>query len=175
MDPTGGELSSSYDAFYATHFRAVSLQLYAYFGQASDADDLTQEAFCRAWERWPKIRTYDDPAAWVRRVAWRLAISRWRRARAVRAHRQEAPRVARVEPAGEDTVDLIRALGTLRADQRRAVVLHYLADLSVAEIAADADVAEGTVKSWLHRGRSALRQALADPGSHDRGALMREG
>ena len=48
------------------------------------------------------------------------------------------------------------ALATLPPAQRRAVVLHYMADLSVAEIADQEGVAVGTVKSWLHRGRVAL-------------------
>jgi RNA polymerase sigma-70 factor (ECF subfamily) len=152
----------SYDAFYAEHFRPVSLQLFAYFGDSGDAADVTQEAFCRAWQRWSEVCRYDDPAAWVRRVAWRLAISRWRRIRTALAHRG-----ALAEPlAGPDIdgvhVDLVRALATLPPEQRRAVVLFYLADLSVGEIAEDAGVAEGTVKSWLHRGRLALRSKL-DP------------
>ncbi|WP_205752049.1 RNA polymerase sigma factor [Cryptosporangium phraense] len=158
MDPTG------YDAFYGAHFRAISVQLYAYFGDAADAADLTQEAFCRAWERWDVVRGYDDPAAWVRRVAWRLAVSRWRRARVARSHSARLAESVVVEFGG-DHVDLVRGLAALPGDQRRAVVLHYLADLSVAEIAADADVTVNTVKSWLHRGRAALRQALSDGSS----------
>ena len=159
MEPPG----PSYDAFYAEHFRPISLQLYAYFGESGDAADATQEAFCRAWQRWSTVRRYDDPAAWVRRVAWRLAISRWRRVRTAWTHRP-APAQERTPEMEGVRVDLIRALAALPANQRRAVVLYYLADLSVGEIAADAGVAQGTVKSWLSRGRLALRSKLE---SHD--------
>jgi RNA polymerase sigma-70 factor (ECF subfamily) len=152
----------SYDAFYAEHFRPISMQLYAYFGESGDAADVTQEAFCRAWQRWSTVRCYDDPAAWVRRVAWRLAISRWRRVRTAWTHRP-APVQERTPEMQGVRVDLIRALATLPVAQRRAVVLYYLADLSVGEIAADAGVAQGTVKSWLSRGRSALRSQLESP------------
>ena len=56
-------------------------------------------------------------------------------------------------------------LAALPAQQRRAVVLHYLADLSVAEVADREGVPEGTVKSWLHRARTALAARLdADGG-----------
>ncbi|SHN43551.1 SigE family RNA polymerase sigma factor [Cryptosporangium aurantiacum] len=154
-------MEEQFDAFYAAHFRPISVQLYAYFGAAADANDLTQEAFCRAWERWDQVRAYDDPAGWVRRVAWRLAVSRWRRARTALAHRAALA----APPTGQDggeTVDLVRALAALPPDQRRAVVLRHVADLSVAEIAADAGVPEGTVKSWLSRGRVTLRRALAE-------------
>jgi RNA polymerase sigma-70 factor (ECF subfamily) len=155
-----GPEEGEYDAFYAAHFHPVSLQLYAYFGDVGDAQDVTQEAFCRAWQRWDTVSGYDDPVAWVRRVAWRLAISRWRRVRTARRHREDA--VAHVpEPDGVH-IDLVRALATLPPDQRRAVVLHHLGDLSVPQIAVDAGVAEGTVKSWLHRGRTALRARLTN-------------
>jgi RNA polymerase sigma-70 factor (ECF subfamily) len=156
MDPPG----PSYDSFYAENFRPISLQLFAYFGESGDAADVTQEAFCRAWQRWPEVSKLDDPSAWVRRVAWHLGISRWRRIRTALAHRsalsgpEDAPDLDGVR------IDLIRALATLPPDQRRAVVLYHLADLSVGEIAADSRVAEGTVKSWLHRGRLALRSKL---------------
>jgi RNA polymerase sigma-70 factor (ECF subfamily) len=59
-----------------------------------------------------------------------------------------------------DRVALVVALRTLPAQHRRAVVLHYLADLSVTEIAVDTGAAVGTVKSWLHRGRVQLAEAL---------------
>ena len=43
-----------------------------------ETQDLVQEAFIRAWKRWDRIRRYDDPVAWVRRVAWNLAMTRHR-------------------------------------------------------------------------------------------------
>jgi RNA polymerase sigma-70 factor (ECF subfamily) len=57
---------------------------------------------------------------------------------------------------------LAAALATLPPRQRRAVILHYLADMSVREVAALEGVPDGTVKSWLHRARTALA-ALLDP------------
>src|SRR5262245_2569754 len=70
-----------FDAFYAAQFRRVSAQIHAYLGDLAEAQDVVQEAFTRAWPRWERIRRYEDPAAWVRRVAWNLATSRWRRLR----------------------------------------------------------------------------------------------
>jgi RNA polymerase sigma-70 factor (ECF subfamily) len=43
------------------------------------------------------------------------------------------------------------------------LVLYHVADLSISEIAAQEQVPEGTVKSWLHRGRAALASQLTDP------------
>jgi RNA polymerase sigma-70 factor (ECF subfamily) len=70
-----------FDDLYHAHFRSLTVQLTAYCGDLSQAQDLVQEAFCRAFSRWSKVSRYDDPVAWVRRVAWNLATSRWRRLR----------------------------------------------------------------------------------------------
>ncbi|XBP96812.1 SigE family RNA polymerase sigma factor [Micromonospora sp. CCTCC AA 2012012] len=154
------ETGVDFDELYHAHFRSLTVQLAAYCGDLSMAQDLTQEAFCRAFARWSKVSRYDDPVAWVRRVAWNLATSRWRRLRTAQSflRRQREEHVPGPSP---DRVALHTALALLPAQHRRAVVLHYLADLSVAEIAAQENVAVGTVKSWLHRGRTALASRLS--------------
>ncbi|MFI5954908.1 SigE family RNA polymerase sigma factor [Cryptosporangium sp. NPDC051539] len=148
-----------FQQFYAEHFPVLCKQLYAYHGDRAEAQDLVQEAFTRAWMRWSTVSRYDEPLAWVRRVAWRLAVSRWRRARTALAHRYRQ-REQHVEPPDVEHLTLVTALATLSPRLRRAIVLHYLADLSVADIAAQESVAVGTVKSWLHRGRAALAEQL---------------
>lgn len=151
---------ADFDEVYEFHFRSLAAELAAYCGDLAMAQDLVQEAFCRAFTRWSTVSRYDDPVGWVRRVAWNLATSRWRRLRTAQSwlHRQ---REEHVPGPGPDRVALTAALAQLPANQRRAVVLHYLADLSVLQIAAQEGVPEGTVKSWLHRGRAALAAQLA--------------
>jgi RNA polymerase sigma-70 factor (ECF subfamily) len=151
---------SDFDELYASHFSDLTVQLYAYFGDREEAQDVVQEAFCRAYARWSRLSAYDDPVAWVRRVAWNLATSRWRRARTALLHvgKQRPQPVAGPDP---DRVALVNALARLPARHRSAMVLHYLADMPVSQIAADAGVAEGTVKSWLYRGRAALAAHLS--------------
>jgi RNA polymerase sigma-70 factor (ECF subfamily) len=150
-----------FDQFYHAHFRALTVQLCAYTGDLSQSQDVVQEAFCRAFSRWDRVVRFDDPVAWVRRVAWNLATSRWRRLRTAQRYlvRQREEHVA---GPSADRVDLTAALATLPPNHRRAVVLHHLADMSVAEIARQEGVAEGTVKSWLHRGRAGLAAHLTD-------------
>lgn len=149
-----------FDELYHAHFRSLTIQLAAYCGDLSMAQDLAQEAFCRAFSRWSTVSRYDDPVAWIRRVAWNLATSRWRRLRTAQSflRRQREEHVPGPNP---DRVALEAALSRLPAHHRRAVVLHYLADLPIAEIAAQEEVAEGTVKSWLHRARAALATHLS--------------
>jgi RNA polymerase sigma-70 factor, ECF subfamily len=165
-DLAGSELD--FDQFYSAHFAGLAVQLYAYLGDRAEAQDVVQEAFCRAWQRWSRISAYEDPVAWVRKVAWRLAISRWRRTKTALAfvRRQREEHVPAVSP---DRVALAAALATLPVTQRRAVVLHYLAGLQISEIAAQEGVAEGTVKSWLHRGRAALASRLTEESASTEG------
>jgi RNA polymerase sigma-70 factor, ECF subfamily len=164
-----------FDELYAAHFGDLTVQLFAYFGDRQEAQDVVQEAFCRAYARWSSVSRYDDPVAWVRRVAWNLALSKWRRARtAVRFLRRQAPVEPQVDGPSPERLALVDALATLPDAQRRAVVLRYLGDLSVAEIADREGVPEGTVKSWLHRGRAALAARLSptteEPTTHGKQA-----
>lgn len=157
---------TDFDELYAANYGALTVQLYAYFGDRQEAQDAVQEAFCRALQRWRHVSTYDDPVAWVRRVAWNLATSGWRRRRTALAFLRRQRDTALAEGPGPERVALVTALEALPAAQRRAMVLHYLADLPVAEIADREGVAEGTVKSWLHRGRTALAAQFASEANH---------
>lgn len=160
--------AEEFEQLYVAHVHSLTIQLFAYTGDLSVAEELVQEAFCRALARWRKLSAYDDPVAWVRRVAWNLARTRWRRLRTaadfLRLQRQEP-----VEGPSPDRVALAAALAHLPAAQRRAVILHYLADLPIARIAEEERVALGTVKAWLHRGRAALAVQLRESGmeAHD--------
>jgi RNA polymerase sigma-70 factor (ECF subfamily) len=158
---TGPPNSLAFEEFYAAHFQSLTVQLFAYAGDLTAAQDVVQDAFCKAFTRWNRVSRLDDPAGWVHRVAWNLATSRWRKARIaatfVQRHREEHT----PEPS-PDRVALARALSVLPPRHRRAVILYYLADLPVAEIARQEGVAEGTIKSWLYRGRTALATQFTD-------------
>ncbi|WP_344654176.1 SigE family RNA polymerase sigma factor [Cryptosporangium japonicum] len=164
-----------FDEFYTANFAAIGTQIAAYLGDRAEAEDITQEAFCRAWRRWSRVSGYGDPVAWVRTVAYRLAVSRWRRIRVAFAHRRQQ-RAEPAPPPDPEWLDLVAALGTLPAQQRRAVVLFYLGDLSIDEIADREGVPAGTVKSWLHRARGRLAVELGpDEIAHtDRTGVLRE-
>ncbi len=149
-----------FDEFYGAVAKRIVRHAYALTGNISDAQDITQEAFARAWQRWDSIRSCDSPEAWVRRVATNLATSRFRRDRTARAAAWQL--AARPVPEiGPDTVALVAALRKLPDRQRVVVVLHYLADQPVGQIAAELHCPVGSVKAWLSRGRAALALALA--------------
>jgi len=136
-------------------------------GSTEAAADAVQDAFVQASRHWPQVRTYEDPAAWLRRVAVHRALNQ----RRGRLRREAAlPRLATLRPAtGEDAeppVDFDAALRCLPRRQRAVVALFYVADLPVAEIASVLGLAEGTVKSHLHDARRALAPRLEVDDGH---------
>ncbi len=74
-----------FDEFYSGSAARLVRHGYALTGDMAEAQDIAQEAFARAWQRWAMVRDCDSPEAWVRRVATNLAASRWRRIRVARA------------------------------------------------------------------------------------------
>ena len=154
---------ASFEEFYAATVDRLLGHLFLVTGDLHAAEEIVQEAFTRASMRWPRLRSYDVPEAWVRRVAMNLAADRARGLRRqTRALMRLGPPPA-VPSVSVETLALVEALRTLPVRQRQAVVLHYLADLSVAEIAQALAVPSGTVKSLLARGRRALAAKLGEP------------
>ena len=148
--------------FYNASFRRLVGQLYAMTGDHAEAQDSVQEAFIRAWEHRRKLDRDGAPEAWVRVTAWRIAMSRWRRARLglrLLSAQPAPPAVAGPDPG---RVALIAALRQVPTEQRRVLVLYHLCDLTIEQIAAETGTSAGTVKSRLARGRANLADLLHD-------------
>ncbi|MGD0082066.1 MAG: SigE family RNA polymerase sigma factor [Acidimicrobiales bacterium] len=156
--------AEEFELLYQASRDRLAGQLYALTGDEQGAFDLVQEAFVRTWARWDRISSYDDPEAFVRRVAFNLAKSQWRRVRRTLL-RSSPPDAGSVDPDPSSRRDLVTALLTLSTHEREVIVLHYLAGQTIDEIATDLKVPSGTVKSWLSRGRARLadRLAVRDP------------
>jgi len=138
-------------------------------GNASAAEDLTQESFLRAWQR----LSYYDPrwrfSTWLYTLAQRLAVSAHRsRGKEPTVRGDEALHDVRagVDPSAEvEARDEGRALWdlaakVLREEERSALWLRYAEDLSVDEIARILGRPGVTVRVWLFRGRERLGEAL---------------
>lgn len=155
--------SDSFDAFYAARAPRLVRTIYLRTGDVTRAEDCVQEAFVRAWRKWDHLEQA-DPIGWVTTVAWRLAIREWRRTtRAAPTWVGSEPRT--VEHPPEEVIALHQVLNALPTGQRDVLVLHYLEDLPVRDVAALLGMPEGTVKSHLSRGRDALRGSLAPGGT----------
>ena len=148
---TGSDFADFYVASYA---RLVGVLARVCDGR-EDAEEVVQEAFVRLVQRWPQVSRYDDPEAWVRSVAFRLATSRWRRRRAGAAALLRLGPAPHVAPPGVDKVTVDAVLAKLSPAHRAVLVLHYAVGLTVEEMASELGVASGTIKSRLSRARAA--------------------
>jgi RNA polymerase sigma-70 factor (ECF subfamily) len=148
--------------FYTACFSRLVAQLYAMTGDLAEAQDAVQEAFIRGWEHHGRLDSGGSPEAWVRTTAWRIAMSRWRRALQGRRLLGSLPVPPPAPGPDPGRVVLIEALRRVPAEQRRALVLFHLCDLTVEQIAAETGASAGTVKSRLARGRAALAAQLRD-------------
>jgi len=149
----------AFDALFRREYPAIVRTAYGVLCDRQGAEDVAQEAFARLYARWPKIRSYERPGAWVRRVAIRVAVRQKGRQPRQAPNRDEL--VASPDAAGLD-IDILRALSTLSPMQRAAVVLHYLHDLPVAEVAAELGCREATARVHLHRARPRLATLLRE-------------
>jgi RNA polymerase sigma-70 factor (ECF subfamily) len=135
-------------------------QLYGITGDLVEAEDAVQEAFARAVAAGGKWGQVLNKEAWLRTVALNVVRTRARRSKLFRL---AAPRISTpVEAPGisEAHLAVVSALRQIGAREREVLVLHYFADLSVADIAQELDLPTGTVKTRLRRGRLALEPLL---------------
>jgi RNA polymerase sigma-70 factor (ECF subfamily) len=130
-------------------------------GSQADAADAAQEAFLRAWLALPRFRGDARFSTWLYRIALNAAHDQ-RLKRRVESPAELPEKADPRDPYIEHELsrDLQRALGALDEDFRLAVVLYDILGCSYAEIAELTRVAEGTVKSRIHRGRTELAARL---------------
>jgi RNA polymerase sigma factor (sigma-70 family) len=147
--------------------RAVCLRaVYAAVGDWSSAEDVTAEAFARAYASWGTVCRHPAPRAWVVRTALNTHISWWRRHRWEVAWDASHDAEGRAPESAEIDRNLMRALTALPIRQREVVALRIFLDLDTATTARALDIAPGTVMTHLSRALAALRAALAPV--HDR-------
>jgi len=164
--PLTGSLPTLSEVFLVSYRRLV-VQLYGVVGNIDEAEDLVQEAFVRASAARTRFLAVANHEAWLRRTAINLHRNRWRKLRNFGRVKSRLTVAADLDGLDEH-IEVIDALRRLPSAQREVIALHYIADLSVREIAELLGVAEGTVKSRLSRAREAVAHLLTDEElSHD--------
>lgn len=152
---------------YDRCYERLVLAAYAMTNDLGAAEEITQEAFAIAYGRARRVSRVDSPEAWLRTVVVNLVRRRYRRRvlfdRILLRQQAEPPPVEEPPETHLDLHDAIRGLGE---EHRQVVVLHYLADLPVDEVAAVLAVPVGTVKSRLARARAALAERLRTEVDH---------
>ncbi len=148
------------DELYDASYRRLVVQLYAICGDLAEAEDAVQEAFVTALRKRREFARVANQEAWVRTVAVNWLRSGWRHAAVVRRYQAKVPGPQAAIEVGPEHVAVVTALEQVDPDQRHIVVLHYLADLGTADIAAELGIPQGTVKSRLSRARTRLAELL---------------
>jgi RNA polymerase sigma-70 factor (ECF subfamily) len=149
-------LVDDFDAFYEDEYGDVLRSVTLALGDAARAEEVTQEAFVRALRRWSRVSEMDNPGGWVVVVAINAERRRWRRELSI-ALESEASVVGDHASHVATVVDLREALARLSGRQRAAIVLRYLVDLPIGDIAKALACAEGTVKATLAQALAILR------------------
>lgn len=148
-----------FEAFYADARDALARALTVTLGQRDLAVEAVDEAMARAFQRWPRVATLDNPGGWVYRVALNWATS------VLRRRRRPVPAVLRpdasvVDPAPPEPA-VLAAMAELDVRHRAVVVCRHLLGWSEAETAAALSTPAGTVKSRLHRAHRILAARLS--------------
>ncbi|WP_206446628.1 sigma-70 family RNA polymerase sigma factor [Agrococcus sp. KRD186] len=162
-----GQDAEQLGALYDAHAAPVWRYVVHLTGDRAGADDVVQETLLRAW-RSPQILAEPATArAWMLTVARHLVIDETRTAR----RRHEVVVAELPERATTDATDALfeailieDALAELSAEHRGVIIRAYFGGRQIAEIAAELEIPEGTVKSRLHYGLRALRLALQEQG-----------
>jgi RNA polymerase sigma-70 factor (ECF subfamily) len=159
-DPGDVRGEAAFDDLFRTEFGPLVRSLTVAAGDQELARDCVADAFERAFVRWRRISRYENPAAWVRRVALNRLRDDHRRGE---RRRRALDRLAG-EPTPAVSVDapdeLARVLGALPRQPRIAAALFYVHDLPVNEVAAAMGLSAGAVKFHLNAARQRLRDVL---------------
>jgi RNA polymerase sigma factor (sigma-70 family) len=149
-----------YELLFSSTYPSVLRTVCAILHDRGRAEEVTQDAFLKLYERWKGVVEIDHPEPWVWRVAVRMAIKQAQRDRA----RRTLSLVGESQTSTDSVpdIDLARALLLLPARQRAVVVLHYLEDRPVEEIAHVLGVSTSTVKQHLFRARGRLAKLLGE-------------
>ncbi len=152
----------TFAAFFSANRNNLVRALSMTIGDSSLAAEAVDEAMTRAVQRWAKVGQYSKPEAWVYRVAYNWATSRFRRRK---RDRDYAPRIARpdasVDPEFDPTIE--EALATLSDEHRSVLVLRYFYDWDVQATADALEISPGTVKSRTSRALDAMARELGEP------------
>jgi len=169
----------SWEELVRRNARRVFNLCYRFTGNATDADDLSQEVFLRIYKTLPSYKASSGAfPTWLTSVTRNLLVDHYRRTRRDRRtdsiddenapQLEEKPSAMRspdkIAEAGELSAQIQEGLAQLSPELREAVILRDLQGLEYAEIQAVLQVPEGTVKSRINRGRIELAKILGDMG-----------
>ncbi|MBL8045468.1 MAG: RNA polymerase sigma factor [Anaerolineales bacterium] len=166
--PTTSQVQAAFERLFADYQTPILNYLYRLLGSAELAEDLTQEAFARAWKARRTLPAVQNPRAWLYRIATNLARDHIRRQRLIAwlpfFQNEDREPALMTEPPERDPLDaerMRRALLKLPEDYGVPLVLYTCQELSVAEVAAALEISTDAVKQRLVRARQKLREEFS--------------
>lgn len=155
---------ADFEEFYQAVYARLVGQMFVVTGSLEQAEDVVQEALIRALGHWPRVRAYEVPELWVRRVAINLAVSEIRRLRRRAAALLRLGAQHAAPQFSPPTVEVVELLRRVPVNQRPVLLLHDVLDLPVEKVADQLGLPVSTVRGRLARGRANLaRHLAADP------------
>ncbi len=153
-----------FEEFFRAEYRGLVRAFYLLTADQAEAEELAQEAMARAYERWDRVQTMESPTGYIYRVGVNVNRQRLRHL-AVRARRL----LAIADPPGSGQPPEIRseigeAIASLSTGQREAFMLVEWLGMSAEEAGRVLKIAPASVRSRVHRARTALRHRLSEEG-----------
>ncbi|HET6212493.1 MAG TPA: SigE family RNA polymerase sigma factor [Micromonosporaceae bacterium] len=162
MEPA---LEQEYLEYVTARLEPLRRTAYLLCGDRHRADDLVQETITKLYVRWRRVRTTGNVNAYVGRILYRTYLDDRRRGWWARVHLSASPPDHPAAPGGdlEDRMMLDAALARVPDRQRAVLILRFVCDLPVDEVAQILNCAAGTVKSQTAHGLAAMRRRLGAP------------
>ncbi len=160
----GGAMQSAeaeFNAFFRAEYQRVVRTVALILDDRSRAEEIAQDAFVQLLDHWAKVSRYEQPAAWVRRVAIRMASRTAGRERRRHSLERRSQAGEAASFAADTDVDVYAAVRQLPPGQRAAVVLFYFEDRPVSEIAQLLECSSSTARVQLHKARRRLAALLS--------------
>jgi RNA polymerase sigma-70 factor (ECF subfamily) len=159
--PTGRNEGPDFEVFFEREYARLFRALVLVTRNTSDAEELTQEAFARVWERWDRIGRMDDPVGYLYRTAMSRYLQAHRRAMVAIRHRTSGSRQHDVLAQVDDLDLLERLLLQLPPRQRAALVVRELLGYDSTEAGRILGVRPGTVRRLASQAMARLREGGA--------------
>jgi RNA polymerase sigma-70 factor (ECF subfamily) len=169
----------AFEQLFQQYHRGIYNTIFQLVRNETDATDLTQDVFVRAFRALPRLQSPEAFTSWLYRIAVNLGRNHLRDAARARTESLELGAGDEEDVGGQREIAdstgnpevlalskemsrrVRQAIGTLSEDHRTVIALHHLEGMSVEEIARIMECSVGTVKSRLSRARDHLRRKLA--------------
>jgi RNA polymerase sigma-70 factor, ECF subfamily len=162
----------AFGEFYRRHARSVWVYVYRVTGNATEADDIVQDAFCRLLQAEVSALNDEDLRRYVFRIASNLIADGWRRSARHQSWLTRIGETIGIRQTPRYQADVSATFAELRPRERALLWLAYIERQDHAQIASSLGLARGSIKVLLFRARARLRDRLRSKGLNVNGGIV---